>query len=93
MAAAERNFLYVRFLLEEVQAGQRCLDDLAGLPRGLYALYRSFLDRVIPDVDTKQFAATWLNNYEPLLGSLSVAVPVAPNRLYRAGLVGTRDEC
>src|SRR5262249_5608587 len=81
VAAAERNFLYVRFLLEEVQAGQRSLGDLAGLPRGLYALYRSFLGRVIPDVDTRQFAATWLNDYEPLLGSLSGAVPGTPDRL------------
>lgn len=79
--AAEGNFLYARFLLEEVQAGQRNLGDLAGLPKGLYALYRSFLDRVIPDVNTRQFAETWLNKYEPLLGSLSVAVPVAPNQL------------
>lgn len=81
VGAAEGNFLYVRFLLDEVQAGQRSLGDLAGLPKGLYALYRTFLDRVIPDVKTQQFAETWENKYEPLLGSLSVAVPVAPNQL------------
>jgi hypothetical protein len=81
VAAADSNFLYLRFLLDEVQAGQRSLGDLAGLPRGLYALYRGYLDRVIPDVDSRNFAETWLNVYEPLLGSLSVAVPVAPNRL------------
>ncbi len=81
VGAAEGNFLYVRFLLDEVQAGQRSLGDLAGLPKGLYALYRTFLDRVIPDVKTQQFAETWEKKYEPLLGSLSVAVPVAPNQL------------
>lgn len=81
VSTAEGNFLYVRFLLEEVRLGQRTLGDLAGLPRGLYALYRSFLDRVIPDVNTSKFATTWMNEYEPLLGSLSVAVPVAPNQV------------
>lgn len=81
VGTAEGNFLYVRFMLEEVRVGQRSLGDLTGLPKGLYALYRSFLDRVIPDVNTNKFAATWMNDYEPLLGSLSVAVPVAPNQL------------
>lgn len=81
VGTAEGNFLYIRFLLEEVRLGQRSLGDLTGLPKGLYALYRTFLDRVIPDVKTQQFAETWENKYEPLLGSLSVAVPVAPNQL------------
>ncbi len=78
---AERNFLYIRFLLDEVQSAQRNLDKLTGLPGGLYALYRSYLDRVVPDAGGQQFAETWLNGYEPLLGSLSVAVPVAANQL------------
>jgi hypothetical protein len=71
---ARGNFLYVDMLLDEVTAGRRQLADLAGLPSGLYDLYRSYLDRLMPDMEQYGRSDLWLNHYKPLLGSLSVAV-------------------
>jgi hypothetical protein len=75
---AEGNFLYVRFLLDEVAEGMRTLEDLEGVPRGLYGLYRTFLDRLNPEMREGRSSDAWRENYQPLLGCLSVAKePVA----------------
>jgi len=77
---AAGNFLYVEFLIDEIASGFRPPEDLSTLPGMLYGLYRAFLDRVIPDMVKYGNAETWINGYQPLLGSLSVAVPAAPER-------------
>lgn len=65
---AEGNFMYVTFLLKAVAEGQQSLDNLAGLPFGLDALYASSLERIV-----KLGMKTWNTDYKPLLGVLSVA--------------------
>jgi len=77
---AAGNFLYVEFLLDEIASGFRAPEDVSSLPGMLYGLYRAFLDRVIPDMVKYGNAETWINGYQPLLGSLTVAVPAAPER-------------
>jgi hypothetical protein len=79
---AEGNFLYVRFLLDEVAEGRRTLEDLEGLPRGLYGLYRTFLDRLNPEMREGRSSDAWRKRYQPLLGCLSVTKEPVP-----AGLV------
>ena len=74
--AAEGNFLYVRILLDEIVRGARKIDDLATLPVGLHALYRTSLDRL-----THSVADSWRNRYQPLLGRLSIAAADVPQEL------------
>ncbi len=78
VARASGNFLFVEFLLDEVAAGARELEDLAGSPSGLYPLYRQYLDRLFPERDRPGGDDLWAETYRPLLGSLSVALPTAP---------------
>lgn len=87
---AAGNFLYVEFLLEEVAKGQRPLTSLEGLPRGLYGLYRTFLDRIMPEMLQVGGSKRWLEQFQPLLGSLSVAVPTAPLSVLH-GWVGCKE--
>lgn len=65
---AEGNFLYVRFLLDSLEKGQRTLDALGDLPAGLDSLYHDSLSRVV-----KQPGKEWRTDYAPLMGVLSVA--------------------
>jgi WD40 repeat protein len=76
ITAAEGNFLYVRILLDEVVPRTRKIGDLATLPVGLHALYRTSLDRL-----THSVADSWRNRYQPLLGRLSVAAADVPQEL------------
>jgi hypothetical protein len=78
---AAGNFLYVSTLLDEVAAGQRQLADLSGIPGGLFGLYSSYLDRVMPAADSYGHAEDWLRRYQPLLGRLSVALAAAPPKM------------
>jgi hypothetical protein len=78
---ADGNFLYVQVLLDEVAAGTRRLGDLTGLPRGLHSLYRAYLNRLMPEMEQYGGSQAWLTRYQPLLGSLSVAMPAAPTAL------------
>src|SRR5438067_12001872 len=76
---ASGNFLYAQFFLDEVIAGKRSLSNLVGLPVGLYGLYRHYLDRLVPDGSgEKSTFQKWTRRLQPLLGSLSVATPAAP---------------
>ena len=76
---ASGNFLYAQFFLDEVIAGKRSLSNLVGLPVGLYGLYRHYLDRLVPDGSgAKNTSQKWTRRLQPLLGSLSVATPAAP---------------
>jgi energy-coupling factor transporter ATP-binding protein EcfA2 len=77
---AAGNFLYVKFLLDEVAQGKRALGEMESLPRGLYGLYRSYLDRVMPETSPQNSSMFWREQYQPLLGCLSVALPAAPRR-------------
>lgn len=79
VAYAAGNFLYAEFLLDEVADGKRSLEDLVSLPRGLYGLYRSFLNRLIPGMLQAETNVRWAGQFQPLLGSLSVATPSAPH--------------
>jgi hypothetical protein len=78
---AAGNFLYLRFLLDEVAAGRRSATTLTGLPKGLYGLYREFLDRLMPKMLEVGSSPQWIQQFQPLLGSLSVAMPAAPDNV------------
>jgi hypothetical protein len=65
---SEGNFLYVRFLLDEIARGERSLTDLEGLPEGLDGLYYQSLARVI-----ELGKQDWRTTYAPVIGVLSVA--------------------
>jgi hypothetical protein len=80
VSQAAGNFLYIKFLLDEVSKG-RPLSELAGLPRGLYVLYRTYLDRIMLEILVAGSRAKWDAQYRPLLGDLSVAIPAAPSKL------------
>jgi hypothetical protein len=79
VAQAAGNFLYIKFLLDEVSKG-RPLAELVNLPKGLYPLYRSYLDRLMPEMLAIGASATWDTRFRPLLGDLSVAIPAAPSK-------------
>lgn len=66
--AADGNFLYVRFLLDEIAQNKRALTDLGGLPRGLDLLYLESLNRML-----EGGGSAWVARYAPVLGVLSVA--------------------
>jgi hypothetical protein len=74
VAVVEGNFLHVRWLLDEIAQGLRKIDDLATLPAGLHALYRSSLDRLTRDASPD----AWPLRLQPLLGRLSVAADEVP---------------
>jgi hypothetical protein len=80
VSQAAGNFLYIKFLLDEVSKG-RPLAELASLPKGLYVLYRTYLDRTMPEMLAAGSRANWDSRYRPLLGNLSVAIPAAPSSL------------
>lgn len=90
LRAADGNFLYLRFLLDEVEVGTRSFDRLGGLPSGLSGLYRTYLDRLIPDRGRVSGARRWLKECEPLLGLLCVAEPAAPDTVLPQWLGWTR---
>ncbi len=75
---AAGNFLYAQFFLDEVIVGKRSLANIVGLPVGLFGLYRQYLDSLLPDVKKSNTQPKWISQLQPLLGSLSVAVPAAP---------------
>jgi WD40 repeat protein len=78
---AAGNFLYVRFLLDEVAAGHRSLAQLEGLPSGLYGLYRDYLYRLLPTLLGPGSNDIWSKQVRPLLGRLSVAATAVPATL------------
>jgi hypothetical protein len=77
VARAEGNFLYARFLLQEFIARGLSL-DLSRLPAGLYGLYADYLERIVSGPRATEVGASWLGDYQPILGRLSVALPAAP---------------
>lgn len=82
---ADGNFLYVSWVLDEASAG--ILTDSTALPKGLYGLYRRFLDRLVP---TDEVA--WTTRHEPFFGCLTVATPVAPDAILPRWLGWGRGE-
>jgi hypothetical protein len=62
---ADGNFLYTKVVLNDIEAGQQPLDNLATLPQSLDEIYHGFLRR-FSDKDWDEF-------YQPLLGKLAVA--------------------
>jgi WD40 repeat protein len=77
VAAADGNFLYVRWLLDEVVRGIRNANDLTALPIGLHALYHDSLYRLVRDAGPN----AWPERFQPLLGRLSVAASEVPMEL------------
>ncbi len=75
---AAGNFLFIDFLLDELAKGTRPLTDTADLPTGLFDLYRQYLQRIVPGFDDRDRGPAWGERYQPLLGSISVALPAAP---------------
>src|SRR5205085_6022446 len=81
---AAGNFLFIDFLLDELAKGGRQLSDTAALPTGLFDLYRQYLQRIVPGFAERDRGPEWGEHYQPLLGSISVALPAAPaDRLLR----------
>ena len=78
VTAAAGNFLYIRFLVDEVERGDRTLDRLEGLPDGLFTLYREYLDRMTGTDAGEKVGPRWERELQPLLGCISVASPSAP---------------
>jgi hypothetical protein len=91
VSVAEGNFLYIKFLLDEAGHG-RSLADLNSLPKGLYALYREYLDRMMPQTLSALPAnEARADSMLRLLATLSVAAePVAAGGL--ANWLGARPE-
>ncbi len=75
---AAGNFLFIDFLLDELAKGTRKLTDTAELPTGLFDLYRQYLQRIVPGFAERDRGPEWGDHYQPLLGSISVALPAAP---------------
>jgi hypothetical protein len=73
---AEGNFLYAAWVLDELSTSDGPPTDPIDLPKGLYGLYRTFLDRLVKSPSA--FSQTRLDRHEPFFGSLTVAVPAAP---------------
>ena len=81
LAGAEGNFLYTQFVLDELKSGQRQAGGPNKLPSGLFGLYREYLFRLVPEMRSSGQGRRWTSEYQPLLGSVSVATPAAPRRL------------
>jgi energy-coupling factor transporter ATP-binding protein EcfA2 len=75
---AAGNFLYVKFLLDGVANDHHSLTDVVGLPHGLYGVYRTYMNRLVPEMVQNNRSELWEKELQPLLGSLSVATPAAP---------------
>jgi hypothetical protein len=73
---AEGNFLYATWVLDELGTRDASATDPVDLPKGLYGLYRSFLDRLVKG--SSSFSQAWLGHHELFFGLLTVAVPAAP---------------
>jgi WD40 repeat protein len=74
VVAAEGNFLYIHWLLNEMAQGVRNVCDLTTLPTGLHALYHDSLKRLVRDAGPN----AWRERFQPLLGRLSVAAAEVP---------------
>src|SRR5260370_25111852 len=65
---------------------------MAGRQRGLYGCHRQYLDSLLPELLQFNSSKKWLREYQPLLGSLSVATPAAPRKILPAWLGRSRGE-
>lgn len=82
--AAAGNFMYAHFVLDEIASGRRSAAGMGPLPPRLFDLYKDYLQRLLPGSDDFRPRGLWPATYQPLLGSLSVAIPAAPlDRLSR----------
>lgn len=70
--AADSNFQYARHVLDDLGSGH-ALSATGGLPQGLPALYRAYLQQVLPTSGLYGRGDTILANHVPLLALLSVA--------------------
>ncbi|WP_406280401.1 hypothetical protein [Embleya sp. NBC_00896] len=70
--AADSNFQYARHVLDELESGN-IIPAAGGLPRGLPALYRAYLQQLIPHAGSYGQGDSILANHLPLLGLLAVA--------------------
>src|SRR5262249_45042023 len=78
---AAGNFLYAEFVLDELESGKRTFRELNNLPHALYALYREYLSRLLPELQQTGSSSRWTEQFQPLLGRLSVATPAAPEKI------------
>ncbi len=86
VVAAEGNFAYAVYLLDEVAAGVREATDLGGLPRTLGGLYDASLTRL-----RQKHESTWDTDQQPLLSLVTVAFGAAPVTAL-AAWSGAQDE-
>ncbi|HVF14174.1 MAG TPA: hypothetical protein VM942_06205, partial [Acidimicrobiales bacterium] len=89
---AAGNFLFIDFLLDELAKGTRRLTDPGELPTGLSDLYRQYLQRIVPGSTGRDRGPDWGDHYQPLLGSISVALPSAPSDRLRRWLEWEDDD-
>jgi hypothetical protein len=70
------NFLYTKLLLNDIEAGQQALDNLAELPKSIDEIYHGFLCRFSED--------DWRDRYKPIFGVLTVAKePISEQQISR----------
>jgi hypothetical protein len=68
--AADGNFLYARYMLDEIARNSGEFDESVALPSDLFDLYRQFLQREIaPDRADQR----WRREYRPILGVVAAA--------------------
>ncbi|MFJ6797305.1 hypothetical protein [Streptomyces sp. NPDC091268] len=75
-AHGEGNYLYVRFLTEELAAGTwqwTGPGDVGTLPRGLHEAYRRYLLREIRPVGSREAEERWRTDFRPVLALLVAA--------------------
>lgn len=61
---ANGNFLYIKLLLDDIEAKRQSLDDLSALPKTINDIYDRWLMRL---------RAKWEDRYQPILGILTIA--------------------
>jgi len=88
VADAAGNFLVAQLRLGEIDETGDLPDQLPG---GLNDLYRSTLERLMPETRAAGISEKWTDAYQPVLGALSVARPGAPMKLLTEWLGRERD--
>jgi len=79
--AADCNFQYAQHLMDELSGGLRSFDQQLHLPQGLPALYRSYLERIVPADGNQGSRKNWLDSYRPLIEVIGIAVAPIPATL------------
>jgi hypothetical protein len=78
------NFLYTKLLLNDIEAGQQALDNLAALPKSIDDIYHGFLCRFSEE--------DWSDRYKPIFGVLTVAQePISEKQISNFTKIDSED--